>query len=105
MPRTPENIVDLDKVVKSAITEAKKYAINRLTGIGDDIYGKRIEAEGAGSLEDLITTDSAVAFGRWVADMKFKWSDLFKILEVNSMDEIKDFKVAKDKILKEKGLV
>ena len=105
LPRIPENIVDLDKVIKSAITEAKKYAINRLTGIGDDVYGKRIESEGAGSLEDLITTDDGVAFGRWVADNKFKWNDLFKILEVKSMDEIKDFKVAKDKILKAKGLV
>lgn len=103
---TPENLVDIDKNIKAAITEAKKYAINRLTGIGDDIYGKRIETEGAGSLEDVVmSSNSATDFGRWVADSKLKWGDVFKILNVKGIDDIKDFKEAIKIIQKEKGWI
>src|SRR3990167_6254967 len=65
---TSENIVDVDKNVKAANTNAKKVAINRLTHIGDDIYGKRIYEEGAGSLEDVVmASGDGTSFGRWVA--------------------------------------
>lgn len=98
-PHTPENVIDIDKVIKSAITEAKKYAINRLTGIGDDVYGKRIQEEGAGSYEDVvIQQNDATSFGRWVSDNKLQWSFVFSILEVKSIDEIKDFGEAIKKI-------
>jgi hypothetical protein len=40
---TPENVVDIDKNVASANTNAFKRAINRLTNIADDIYRKQIE--------------------------------------------------------------
>ena len=47
---TPENIVDVGDNCKQASTAALKYAINRLTHIGDDVYGKRIEEQGMGTL-------------------------------------------------------
>ena len=103
-PHTPENVVDIDKVVKSAITEAKKYAINRLTGIGDDIYGKRMEMDGAGSYEDVVMEQNdATSFGRWVADNKLKWSTVFEVLEVKGISEIQDFGEAIKKIKEAKG--
>jgi len=40
---TPENVVDIDKNVASANTNAFKRAINRLTNFGDDIYRKQVE--------------------------------------------------------------
>ena len=103
-PRTPENLVDIDKNVKAANTNAKKVAINRLTGIGDDVYGKRIEEEGAGSLEDVvIASGGATDFGRWVADNKLKWSEVFQVLGVKGVNEIVDFKEAIGKIKEAKG--
>ena len=39
----PENVIDIDKNVASANTNAFKRAINRLTNIADDIYKKQIE--------------------------------------------------------------
>jgi hypothetical protein len=52
---TPDAIVDIGNDVASANSKALKKAINQLTHIGDDIYGKRIEEEGAGTLEDVIS--------------------------------------------------
>jgi hypothetical protein len=46
LPHTPENVIDIDKNIKSANSGAFKYAINRLTHIGDDVYGKRLDFEG-----------------------------------------------------------
>ena len=43
MPQTPENIVDIDKNVATANTNAFKRAVNRLCNIADDIYQKHIE--------------------------------------------------------------
>lgn len=42
LEHVPENIVDVGDNCKSASTAALKVAINRLCGIGDDVYGKRI---------------------------------------------------------------
>ena len=39
---TPENIVDIDKNVASANTDAFKRAVNRLCNVCDDIYRKQI---------------------------------------------------------------
>lgn len=105
MPHTPENIVDVGDNCKQANTAAMKYAINRLTHIGDDVYGKRIEEEGAGSYETILeTTPDANNFGKWVADNKWLFSDILKILEVSSLDEITDFKWAMEKVKEEKGI-
>ena len=43
MPHTPENIVDIDKNVATANTNAFKRAANRLCNIADDVYHKNIE--------------------------------------------------------------
>lgn len=40
---TPENIIDIDKNVASANTNAFKRAINRLCNICDDVYRKQVE--------------------------------------------------------------
>jgi len=111
MPHTPENIIDVGDNCQSAITGAKKRAINRLTGIGDDIYGKRIEEEGAGSMEDIITgktvgtTDSqAKMFNEFLAKHKIPVSKAVSILSIKSLASITDYKQALDTISKELGL-
>ena len=108
-PHIPENLVDIDKNVKAANTNAKKVAINRLTGIGDDIYGKRIEDEGAGSLEEVMTTaielgGGATEFGRWIEENKWRWGEVFKILGVKDIGGITDYKEAMNKVKEAKGL-
>ena len=40
---TPENVVDIDKNIASANTNAFKRAINRLCNICDDVYRKQVE--------------------------------------------------------------
>jgi len=111
MPHTPENIIDVGDNCQSAVTGAKKRAINRLTGIGDDIYGKRIEEEGAGSMEDIITgktvgsTDSqAKMFNEFLAKHKIPVSRALAILGLKSLATITDYKQAHDTITKELGL-
>ena len=100
----PENIVDVGDNCKQAVTSALKYAINRMTHIGDDVYGKRIEEEGAGSLEDVVmASGDGTSFGRWVADNKLKWSEVFQVLGVKGVNEIVDFKEAIGKIKAKKG--
>ncbi len=42
-PHTPDNIVDLDKVIKSARTNARKDAINRSMSIADDVYQREMD--------------------------------------------------------------
>ena len=111
MPHTPENIVDVGDNCQSAVTGAKKRAINRLTGIGDDIYGKRIEEEGAGSMEDIIAGETATStnvqakmFNEFIAKHKIPVSKTLSILKLKSLAEIKDYKQALDTITKELGL-
>ncbi len=41
----PWHLIDLDKVVASANSNAFKRAVNRLCHIGDDVYGKRADDE------------------------------------------------------------
>ena len=106
MPHIPENLVDLDKQAKAANTNAFKKAINQLLGIGDDIYGKRIEEEGAGSLEDILSgeietttnTGQEKAFVAFVEQKRLRWSVVFKMLGISSMADIKDYKVAFEKL-------
>jgi hypothetical protein len=90
------NIVDVGDNCKQANTAAMKYAINRLTHIGDDIYGKRIEEQGAGSLEDVVvmTGDRSVAqkaFNELVQKKRIPYSKVFELLGVKSMAEITDY--------------
>jgi len=111
MPHTPEHIVDVGDNCQSAVTGAKKRAINRLTGIGDDIYGKRIEEEGAGSMEDIIagktvasSNSQAKMFNEFLAKHKIPVSKVLATLKLKSLAEIKDYKQALDTITKELGL-
>jgi len=111
MPHVPENIIDVGDNCQSAVTGAKKRAINRLTGIGDDIYGKRIEEDGAGSMEDIITgttiasTDSqAKMFNEFLAKHKIPVSKALSTLKIKSLANITDYKNALDTITKELGL-
>jgi len=42
-PHTPDNVVDIDKNLASANTNAFKRACNRLGNIADDVYRKHVE--------------------------------------------------------------
>ena len=101
---TVEHIIDVGNNVKSANTEAMKVAINRLTHIGDDVYGKRIEEEGAGSYEDLVTMTGTSqdikqkAFNELVKARHITWSKVFEILGVKGLSEIKDYGEAIERI-------
>lgn len=106
MALTPENVVDIDKNAKSADSAALKYSINRLTRIGDDVYGKRIEEEGAGSIEEIImaTEDPSKAkqmFMKYIQDRHILVSKVLKILKVDSLDKVADYRKAYE-VLKEK---
>lgn len=92
MPHTIENVVDVGDNVQSAITGAKKRAINRLTGIGDDVYGKRVEEEGAGSYETILeSSGEAGTFLTLLGKYKILVSEACKILEVSDIGEVKDY--------------
>ena len=100
-----ENLIDFDKNIKAADTNAFKYAVNRLTHIGDDIYGKRIEEEGAGTYESILESKSdANAFGQWVVEHKISWSEVMVILGVSNMTEVTDYQEAFRKVKKAKGI-
>ena len=43
LPHTPDNVVDIDKNLASANTNAFKRACNRLGNIADDVYRKHVE--------------------------------------------------------------
>jgi len=104
-PLTPENVVDIDKNAKSADSAALKYAINRLTHIGDDVYGKRIEEEGAGSYEDTLATSAgASSFGELLKQNRILWGEALQILDISSPSEITDFAKAWNKIKESKGI-
>lgn len=99
MPHVPENIVDIGDNCKSVNTSALKYATNRMCRIGDDVYGKRTEYEGSGSIDNMFDSNpNAENFSRWISEHKGIWSDIFTILSVKSLDEITDFEDAKNKI-------
>lgn len=105
LPHDPANIIDVGDNVQSAITGAKKRAINRLCGIGDDVYGKRIEEEGAGSYEEvLVANPAADTFGTLVQKHRIPWSEVFKILDITSATEITDYAEAWNKIKQAKGI-
>jgi len=102
-PHTPENVIDIGNDVSAANSKAFKKAINQLTHIGDDVYGKRIEEEGMGSLEEVLasTLDSSVAmqaFNELVKSRHLPWSKVFSTLSISSMGEIKDFGEAYNKL-------
>ncbi len=96
----PENIIDVGDNCKQANSAALKYAINRLCNIGDDVYGKRIEEEGAGKIEDVImnTKDEDLQqkmFFEYLASKGIKtYGTVFKLLGISSFEEITDWQKA-----------
>jgi hypothetical protein len=106
LPHTPENVVDIDKNVKAANSNAFKVSINRLCRIGDDVYGKRVDEEGAGSLEDLMSsvdTNPSVKrdmFFNELTKRKILHSKAQRILDVSNWNEITDWQEAYNKIFK-----
>ena len=105
-PHTAENVIDIDKNVKSANSSALKVAINRLCGIGDDVYRKRIDEDGMGSMEQHednmleMPSKAAQAFQSKITRHRLKWSDVLAVLEVRSAGEITDYKKAWDIVAK-----
>jgi hypothetical protein len=95
-----ENVIDIGDNCKQAVSAAFKYAINRLTNIGDDIYGKRIDLEGAGTIDTIITsskTNNVVVismFNEYCKNKHLRPSEMFKILDIKSIDQITDYRQA-----------
>jgi hypothetical protein len=104
MPHTPDNIIDVGDNCKQAVSAAFKYAINRLTNIGDDVYGKRIDLEGAGSIDSLmsgtkITDITAKAmFNEYCKKFHIMPSKMYEILGIKSSNEITDYQSAYQKV-------
>jgi hypothetical protein len=96
-PPSAASIVDLDKVVKSANSEALKVAINRLTFICDDVYGKRGEVEGvsdadvAAGIVEIPTGAAQRLFTDYVKHTGKPYSEVFKALGVANMSGVKDY--------------
>jgi hypothetical protein len=112
-PMTPENVVDIDKNVKSANSNALKVSINRLCHIGDDVYKKRIDEEGFGGNNNSNNgTAQSIVFeksdtnqlGYFIADNKIKIPEAMKILGISSFEEVKDVNLAIAKIKVARGM-
>lgn len=105
LSHTPENIIDVGDNCQSAVTGALKRAINRLTHIGDDIYGKRVEYEGAGSYETVLqTTGGFSSFTQLLKDHGISPSEAMKLLGIADFKEVDDFAEAWNKIKEAKGI-
>jgi len=98
-PHDVDNIVDVGNDCASANSKAFKKAINQLTHIGDDVYGKRIDEENAGTLETLLEVKGDQAsFVALVTEHKLQWGKIFEVLGVKSIAEIEDYVDAFKKI-------
>lgn len=103
LPHTHDTIIDIGNNAMAAVTGALKRAINRLTGIADDIYGKQIELDGAGSSEQLIlnSNDSDIQrqqFMQYLRDRRILDSKAFLILKINNYSEVTDWRAAYEAI-------
>ena len=105
MPHSHENVIDIDKNVKSANTNALKVSINRLCGIGDDVYGKRIEEEGMGSYENMfLANPDSGNFIQASTALGYSAGEILRVLGIRSIGEIPDFVEAYNKLKQSKGL-
>lgn len=103
-PHEPQNIIDIGDNCQSANTGALKRAANRLCHICDDIYGKRVESDGSGTLDDIIIkSNNKDAFVTWINERKLSWNTVYEILNVNGLSEIEDCKHAMQSIKMAKG--
>lgn len=92
-PHTADNIVDVGDACKQACTAALKYAANRMCHIADDVYKKQIQLDNAGTIDSIMESNpSQENFVRWITSHKaITWQEVFKILNVKSLDDITDF--------------
>jgi len=94
-PHNPENLVDIGDNCKQAETAALKYAINRLTRIGDDVYGKRVEFEGSGTRYDLLVAHPTLAtFLALCNDNSISIATVTKALGISGIAEIKNIGIS-----------
>jgi hypothetical protein len=113
-PMTPENVVDIDKNVKAANSNALKVAINRLCHIGDDVYKKRLDEDGfggnnTGGIKEeqqsaVFEKDDTNQLGYFIADNKIKIPEAMKVLEIKSFVEVKDVNLAIAKLKVARGM-
>lgn len=99
LPHVPENLIDLGDNCQSANSSAFKRAVNRLTGIADDVYRKRIELEGAGTIESIMYTNENQAvqrdmFNRFLKENHKLDSWAMEKLNIRSYSEITDWRQA-----------
>ena len=94
----PENIINIGDNCQAANSQALKRAINRLTFIGDDIYGKRFEEDGAGTIEDVADNTSSKVAQVLFFDITTKRGmsivNIKKLLGVTSYKEVNDWNEA-----------
>ena len=69
LPHLPENLIDLDKVVASANTNAFKRAVNRLCNIADDVYKKTMSEQ----LSDETQAEFEKLFKKAPADIRLRY--------------------------------
>ena len=94
-PHTPENVVDIDKNLASANTNAFKRACNRLVNIADDVYKKHIE--------DLtLTPEQIEEVEELIKDLDIKYQESVRMAIEDGILNTKNLDNAINKIKKEK---
>lgn len=94
-PHTPDNIVDIDKNLASANTNAFKRACNRLVNIADDVYKKHIE--------DLtLTPEQIEEVEELIKDLDIKYQESVRMAIEDGILNTKNLDNAINKIKKEK---
>ena len=97
-PHHIDNIIDMDNDLKIVNSKCFKIAIQKLTGLGDDIYRKRLDPELAGTVEDLVLkTNSSRHFNTWLRENGISYDRCWAVLSqelgirVASLADIPDF--------------
>lgn len=109
-PQSPQAVVDIDKNVKSANSNALKVAINRLCHIGDDVYHKRIDEEGLviesnePKAEIIIEKDDLGQLGYFISDNRISPVEAMKILNIDDFRKVADVNEAIKKIKEARGM-
>ena len=94
-PHTPENVVDIDKNLASANTNAFKRACNRLVNIADDVYKKHIE--------DLtLTPEQIEEVEELIKDLDIKYQESVRMAIEDGILNTKNLDNATNKIKQEK---
>ena len=94
---TPINIIDVGNNVIAANTEAMKVAINRMTHIGHDIYGRRIYGEGFVSIDEMLDkgVGTSQALSDWMKTKGITWSKALKLEGFKAAIDAKQYDKAK----------